>query len=130
MIEFRLDPSSGLSPYQQLVRQVRFAMRLGRLGEGDRLPTVKDAAAQLGVNQNTVLKAYRELEFDGLVTAQPGVGTFIRLTLADPSLTAHGPLRDQLRRWLSAARQAGLDEESIEALFDATQRGGESAGAA
>ena len=47
MIEFRLDASSGLSPYLQLVRQVRRALRLGLLGEGDRLPTVKDAAARL-----------------------------------------------------------------------------------
>ena len=87
------------------------------------------ASWRTGINQNTVLKAYRELEYDGLVTAQPGVGTFVRLTLADSSLAAHGPLREQLRRWLSAARQAGLDEESIEALFDATQRDSETDGA-
>ena len=120
MIEFRLDESCGLPPYHQLVRQVRHALLLGLLQEGDRLPTVKDLANQLMINQNTVLKAYRELEYDGLATAQPGVGTFIRITLADASLAAHGRLRQELLRWLSSARQAGLADESIEALVSTT----------
>jgi DNA-binding transcriptional regulator YhcF (GntR family) len=122
MIEFHLDTRSGLSPYLQLVRQVRQALRLGLLREGDQLPTVKEAVAQLAINPNTVLKAYRELEHEGLVAARPGVGTFVTATLADASLAAHGLLRQDLRRWLAKARQAGLDEESIEALFMTTFR--------
>src|SRR6266540_393055 len=118
MIEFHLDTRSGLSPYQQLVRQVRQALRR----EGDQLPTVKDVVAQLAINPNTVLKAYRELEHEGLVAARPGVGTFVTATLADASLAAHGLLRQELRRWLAKARRAGLDEESIEALFMTTFR--------
>ena len=117
MIEFHLDGGSGLSPYQQIVRQVRHALRLGLLNEGDQLPTVKDVVAALAINPNTVLKAYRELEHEGLVAARPGVGTFVTRTLADTTLAAHGPLRQDLRRWLGKARTAGLDEESIEALF-------------
>ena len=117
MIEFHLDGGSGLSPYQQIVRQVRHALRLGLLHEGDQLPTVKDVVAALAINPNTVLKAYRELEHEGLVAARPGVGTFVTRTLADTTLAAHGPLRQDLRRWLGRARTAGLDEESIEALF-------------
>jgi GntR family transcriptional regulator len=122
MIEFYLDAGSGLSPYQQLVRQVRHALRLGLLREGDQLPTVKDVVGQLAINPNTVLKAYRELEHDGLVAARPGVGTFVIRTLADSSLAAHGPLRHSLEQWLVKARRAGLDDESIEALFLATFR--------
>jgi GntR family transcriptional regulator len=122
MIEFHLDGRSGVSPYQQIVQQVRNALRLGMLREGDRLPTVKDVVAQLAINPNTVLKAYRELEHDGLVSAKPGVGTFVTRTLADTSLAAHGPLRQDLRRWLAKARRAGLDDESIEALFQTTFR--------
>src|SRR3954464_10233438 len=122
MIEFHLDERSGLSPYLQIVRQVRQALRLGLLSEGDRLPTVKGVVARLAINPNTVLKAYRELEHEGLVAARPGVGTFVTATLADASLAAHGPLRQDLRRWLSRARRAGLDDESIEALFLATFR--------
>jgi GntR family transcriptional regulator len=63
-----------------------------------------------------------ELERDGLVAARPGVGTFITRTLADSSLAAHEPLRRDLARWLGKARAAGLDEESIEALFMSTFR--------
>jgi GntR family transcriptional regulator len=122
MIEFSLDTRSGVSPYLQVVHQVRRALRLGLLEEGDQLPTVKDVVASLAINPNTVLKAYRELERDGLVAARPGVGTFVTRTLADNTLAAHGPLRADLERWLSKARRAGLDEDSIEALFDSTFR--------
>ena len=117
MIEFTLDGRSGVSPYLQVVHQVRQALRLGLLREGDQLPTVKDVVATLAINPNTVLKAYRELERDGLVSARPGVGTFVTRSLADESLAAHEPLRRDLERWLGRARAAGVDDESIEALF-------------
>ena len=117
MIEFHLDGRSGVSPYQQIVQQVRNALRLDLLREGDQLPTVKDVVAALAINPNTVLKAYRELEHEGLVQARPGRGTFVTRTLTDNTLAAHGPLRQDLRRWLTKARKAGLDDESIEALF-------------
>jgi GntR family transcriptional regulator len=122
VIQFSLDGRSGVSPYLQLVQQVRQAMRLGLLREGDRLPTVKDVVADLAINPNTVSKAYRELELAGLVTARQGVGTFVTRTLTDDSLAAHEPLRRELARWLAKARRAGLDEESIEALFASTFR--------
>src|SRR3569833_1907259 len=122
MIEFHLDARSGLSPYQQLVQQVRHALRLGLLNEGDQLPKGKDVFASLAINPNTVLKAYRELEHDGLVAARPGIGTFVTRTLTDATLAAHGPLRLDLQRWLTKARRAGLDDESIEALFMTTFR--------
>ena len=117
MIEFHLDTKSGVAPYLQIVHQVRHALRLGMLKVGDQLPTVKEAVAHLAINPNTVLKAYNELEHDGLVAARPGIGTFVVRTLADGSLAAQGPLRRDLQRWLDKARGAGLDEESIEALF-------------
>ncbi|MEU7835967.1 GntR family transcriptional regulator [Nonomuraea sp. NPDC049129] len=122
VIEFHLDGRSGVSPYLQLVQQVRHALRLGLLREGDQLPTVKEVVAHLAINANTVLKAYRELEHEGLVAARPGVGTFVTATLTGTSLAAHGPLRMELQRWLVKARRAGLDEESIEALFMTTFR--------
>ena len=122
MIEFHLDTRSGVSPYLQLIHQVRQALRLGLLSEGDQLPTVKDVVARLAINPNTVLKAYRELEYEGLVAAKAGVGTFVTRTLTDGSLAAHGPLREDLTRWLAKARTSGLDDESIEALFVNTFR--------
>jgi GntR family transcriptional regulator len=125
VIEFHLESRSGVSPYMQIVRQVRDAMRLGLVEEGDQLPTVKEVVARLAINPNTVLKAYRELEHAGLVAARPGIGTFVTGSLADPLLAAHGPLRRELRGWIVKARRAGLDEESIEALFrDAVRAAG------
>ena len=122
MIEFHLDSRSGVSPYLQIVQQVRQAMRLGLLHDGDQLPTVKEVVAQLAINPNTVLKAYRELEHEGLASARPGVGTFITGSLAGESLAAHGPLRRALQTWITKARRAGLDDESIEALFQSSFR--------
>ena len=130
MIEFHLDTRSGVSPYLQLIHQVRQALRLGLLSEGDQLPTVKDVVARLAINPNTVLKAYRELEYEGLAAARPGIGTFVTGTLDGGSLAAHGPLRRDLQRWLSKARRAGLDDESIEALFVSTFRSASEEGVA
>jgi GntR family transcriptional regulator len=122
LIEFHLDARSGVAPYRQLIHQVRNALRLGLLRKGDQLPKVKDVVAGLAINPNTVLKAYRELEYEGLVAARPGIGTFVTGTLDGGPLAAHGPLRRELQRWLVKARRAGLDDESIEALFDSTFR--------
>ncbi|MGN6676479.1 MAG: GntR family transcriptional regulator [Streptosporangiaceae bacterium] len=122
MIEFHLDSRSGVSPYLQLIQQVRQALRLGMLAEGDQLPTVKDVVGSLAINPNTVLKAYRELEYQGLVAARPGVGTFVTKTLADDTIAAHAGLRTDLQKWLANARGAGLDDESIQALILTTFR--------
>ena len=122
MIEFHLDARSGVAPYLQLIHQVRHALRLGVLREGDQLPTVKEVVARLAINPNTVLKAYRQLEYEGLAAARPGIGTFVTATLNGGSLAAYPPLRDDLRKWLGKARRAGLDDESIEALFQSTFR--------
>jgi GntR family transcriptional regulator len=124
MIEFHLDSRSGVSPYLQVVHQVHQALRLGLLREGDQLPTVKDVAAGLAMNPNTVLKAYRQLEHDGVVSARPGVGTFVTKTPDGPPFAVFGPLRRDLLRWFAKARRAGLDDESIEALFRDTFRSG------
>ena len=122
MIEFHLDTRSGVAPYLQLIHQVRQALRLGLLREGDRLPTVKEVSGALAINPNTVLKAYRELEYEGLAAARPGVGTFVTKTLSDESVSAHWELTEELIPWLSKAREAGLDDESINALFQRALR--------
>jgi GntR family transcriptional regulator len=120
MIEFRIDPHSGVPPYRQIVHQVRQALHLGLLREGDQLPTVKDVVGQVAINPNTVLKAYRELEHEGLAAGRPGLGTFVTRSLVGTSVAAHKGLQTELSRWLGKARRAGLDDASIAALFEST----------
>ncbi len=125
LILFRLDPRSGIAPYRQLVDQVRHAVSLGLLHPGDQLPSVREVVGQVPINPNTVQRAYRELEQAGVVTGRPGVGTFV----VDAASSAAAPehlreLSAELRRWIDRARGAGLDEESISALIDATMNAG------
>src|ERR1700759_4112872 len=122
VIEFHLDARSGVAPYLQLIHQVRNALRLDLLRQGEQLPTVKDVSTGLAINPNTVLKAYRELEYQGLVAARPGRARFVPGAREGPRRAAQEPLRRELARWLTKARRSGLDEESIEALFLATFR--------
>src|SRR5579875_3516824 len=114
MIEFHLDPGSGVPAYLQIVQQVRQAVSLGILRAGDQLPTVKQAVGALAINPNTVLKAYRELEHAGVVEARRGQGTFVASGVAGPSEERdYRPLRGELVSWLARARAAGLDDEAI-----------------
>jgi GntR family transcriptional regulator len=122
MIEFQLDGRSRVSTYMQLVEQVRQALRVGMLEPGDQLPRVREVAEALAINPNTVLKAYRELEHEGLVDGRPGQGTFVLRSLAGPSLARQAALRDDLLAWLGRARAAGLDPEDVVALFETTLR--------
>ena len=117
MIELYLDRTSGVVTYLQLVHQVKQALRLGLLRPGDQLPTAKEVVAQLGINPNTVLKAYRELERDGLVAARPGQGTFVQQSLVSPSLAGTERLQRALAGWVHDARAAGLTDEDMTALL-------------
>jgi GntR family transcriptional regulator len=122
MIQFYLDEQSGVATYLQLVQQVRHALRVGLLEEGDQLPTAREVVSALAINPNTVLKAYRELEREGLVAGRPGLGTFVLRTLPGPSQLATSKLRRDLERWVRAARAAGLDADDIETLVDTALR--------
>ncbi len=117
MFRFQLDGSSGIPPYLQLVHQVRQSLLLGYLRPGDRLPTVKEVAGDLAINPNTVVKAYRQLEHEGLAGGRPGQGTFITATLASPPPDTYAELRALLEHWLRAAEAAGLGEETVTALI-------------
>ena len=130
MITFRVDGRSGVPPYLQLVRQVRQALRMGVLDIGDQLPTVREVVAEVAVNPNTVLKAYRDLEREGLVEARAGHGTFVRGRPAGPPPTTHSRLGRSLARWVREARGAGLDDEAMESLLRVTLRAAEAADAA
>src|SRR5580698_1551392 len=108
MIEFYLDPSSGVSTYLQLVQQVHQAVQLGLLEPGDQLPTAQQVVASLAINPNTVLKAYRDLEREGLVRARPGLGTFVVGSLPRTDPAAQAEFLRSMAEWLRSARSAGL----------------------
>lgn len=120
MIEFRLNERSGVPTYLQLVQQVRQAVRLGVLQPGDQLPTVKEVVGKLAINPNTVLKAYRELDHEGLVEGRRGQGTFVSRRLEPIPPREYMSLQAALLRWIAQAREAGLDEDDIAALVAAT----------
>ena len=123
MIEFHLDPRSGVATYLQIVQQVKEALRLGMIDVGDQLPTVREVVADLAINPNTVAKAYRELEREGLVVAQPGPRHLrrehARAAVARSTTTSCAPSSSA---GSTAAERAGLDEESIRALISTTLR--------
>ena len=121
-IEFRLDATSGVPTYLQLVQQVEHALRLGYLKPGDQLPKVRDVVASLAINPNTVLKAYRDLEAKGLAAGRPGQGTFVQAGLSQVTLPELAGLRKSLLGWLAAADEAGLDENGMIALFTSALR--------
>lgn len=117
MFRFQLDGSSGVPPYLQLVHQVRQSLLLGYLRTGDQLPTVKELAEDLAINPNTVVKAYRQLEHEGLTGGRPGQGTFIIATPEPPLPDASEALRAALADWFRAAEEAGLSDEAVTALI-------------
>ena len=127
-VTFSLNPGSGVPSYLQVVRQVEQALRMGHLQPGDQLPTVKQVVAEVAINPNTVLKAYRELENLGLVEGRQGVGTFVLRRPQGPPPSTQARLARSLARWISGARSEGLDDAAIEALVrsvlqDRTERG-------
>jgi GntR family transcriptional regulator len=122
MLDFSVDTASGLAPYLQLVQQVKQALRLGWLQPGDKLPTVHEVAATVAINPNTVQKAYRELEREGLVSGRPGQGTFVQRSLSQSTPASVSALGRRLNRWFEAARAAGLDDDGIMDLVHATMR--------
>src|SRR5580704_14136995 len=117
MIEFQLDTTSGVATYLQLVHQVHQALQLGMLEPGDQLPTAQQVVGRLAINPNTVLKAYRDLERQGLVRARPGQGTFVVGSLPRTDPAAQARFLASMTAWLSSARAAGLGPEDIEAIY-------------
>lgn len=117
MIEFQLDTASGVATYLQLVQQVHQALQLGMLEPGDQLPTAQQVVAKLAINPNTVLKAYRDLEREGLVHPRPGLGTFIIKSLPRTDPATQSRFLASMTDWLAAAGAAGLGPDDVEAIY-------------
>jgi GntR family transcriptional regulator len=115
---FRVDTGSGVPTYRQLVQQVRRDVMLGRLRPGDQLPSVKEVVDSLSVNPNTVVKAFSELEHQGLVVRRQGIGTFVAASPSMTSVPVAPRLLGSLARWVDRARQEGLSAEQIRMLLE------------
>lgn len=121
-ISFHLRLDSGVPAYLQIVQQVKQAIRMGVLDVGDKLPTVKEVVAEVAINPNTVMKAYWQLEHEGLVEGRQGVGTFVLRRPAGPPPGTQARLARSLAAWVESARSEGMDDESIESLVQTTLR--------
>jgi GntR family transcriptional regulator len=114
---FRIDRSGGVPAYVQIIQQVQQALRLGLLVPGDRLPTARAVVEATALNPNTVLKAYRELESQGLVETRRRHGTFVTGTLGASAGVADSSWRAELADVAARARDEGLERDDLAALF-------------
>src|ERR1700679_717552 len=117
---FRLDDSTGVPVYRQLIDQVTGAMASGALAAGNQLPTVRQVAVDLAINPNTVMRAYRELEIRGILETQQGTGTFIsRQKPKRPDAERQRQLSQLVSDFLARAGAAGFTvEELLEQIND------------
>jgi GntR family transcriptional regulator len=117
MTFFRLNASSGVPLYVQLMEQVKHAVETGALRPGDQLPTIRALAQELVMNSNTVVRAYRELEHEGIVELRHGLGVFI-----SPSVSARGKVMRQAQNIVELAverlRSLGVTEQEMRRLFE------------
>jgi GntR family transcriptional regulator len=121
---FRPNPSSGVPIYLQLMEQVKHAIETGALRPGEQLPGMRPLAEELVINPNTVAKAYRELEHEGVIELRHGAGAFVSANAQAKKLT------DRLRAAqtvVAAAvdkmRARGVTDEEIRRLFEAELAG-------
>ena len=114
MIDIQLDLRSRAPIYAQIVEQVQHLLASEQLQPGDQLPTMRELAAQLGVNFNTVARAYHILDEDGLISTQHGRGTYILDQPDEQEIAASGDALDQLtRRYLANAARLGFTPDAV-----------------
>lgn len=122
MIDFKLDPKSGIPFYRQIIDQIRFGIARGDLKTGEQLPTVRALAVQLKINLNTISKAYRELEIQNILEQQQGTGTFVgHLSAKVPLKEIRGKLESICSEFLSIASSYGF---TVEEIIDELKRKG------
>ena len=121
---FRPNPSSGVPIYLQLMEQVKHGIETGALRAGDQLPGIRPLAEELVINPNTVAKAYRELEHEGVIELRHGAGAFVSKNagakrLAEKFRGAQGVVADAVKR----LRERGVTDDEIRRLFEAELAG-------
>ena len=114
MIDFKLDPKSGIPYYRQVIDQIRYGILSGKLTVGEQLPTVRGLAVELKVNLNTVSKAYKELEIQNILETQQGTGTFIGSVPVDiPEEERKKKLNDICTEFFNIAASYGFTEDDL-----------------
>ena len=115
-----IDPRSGVPIYLQLIEQVKRSVALGILQAGEQLPTVKQLALDLTVNPNTIAKAYRDLERDGVIETAPGRGSFVRSdgAAASSRAAANDVARDAIENAVREAKSVGLHRADVRDLLE------------
>jgi GntR family transcriptional regulator len=116
---FRSNPVSGLPVYLQLIEQVKHAIDVGALRPGDQLPAIRRVAEDVVINPNTVAKAYRELEHEGVIELKQGSGAFVAENNRSARVGRVKAARPVLQAALDRLRAAGLTLDEIRRLFDA-----------
>ena len=125
MIEFKLDPKSGIPFYRQIIDQIRFGIVTGKLNVGEQLPTVRALAVELKVNLNTVSKAYRELEIQNVLETHQGTGTFIGSAQIEiPVAERQKKLNDICSEFLTVSASYGFDASDLIRELETIQGGG------
>ena len=114
MLRFHINPQSGVPAYRQLMEQVKYSIASGLLREGDRLPSIRELAQALSVNPATVVKAYGELEHEGVIELQHGRGVFVSASAGRMSdRQRREALRPLARQLAVEASQVGASEELV-----------------
>jgi len=114
VIDFKLDPKSGVPFYRQIIDQIRYGIASGDLKLGEQLPTVRSLAVQLKVNLNTVTKAYKELEIQKILETQQGTGTFIgSLKVNISEKEKQNKLKNICQEFMSIAYSYGFSVENV-----------------
>lgn len=117
---FTIDRTSPLPVYVQLAEQIRLLIRRGALNPGDPLPTVRELAVSLGINANTVARVYRDLQQEGVLRLERGLGTFVQPRQREPTLVDRDYQRivKRTRELVELCRESGLTARELAQLVD------------
>ena len=119
-MQFQIDNASDRAVYQQIIDQVKRDIALGRLAKGEKLPTVRQLASQIAINPNTIAKAYRQLEQEGIITTRPGSGAFVADIDTNLNMSVRRKLvSDELERTIVDAIHMKIERKTLIQWFNA-----------
>ena len=117
-MELRISPSSGVPIYLQLMEQIKHAIDIGAVRPGEQLPTIRSVAEELAMNPNTVARAYRELEHDGVISIRHGSGAYIEETAVPAKRNAIRQTGEIFRKAIEKSKMLGLSEPELRRVFE------------